>query len=449
MTTTVTQHVPLRLTSDSHHPITTLSTTPPTALPLSKYTPTTPLLLAPGPTEVAPAVLAALASPAESHLTLAFAQVFSTVLRQVRRLFLTSSPDSQPFVLGGSGSLGWDFVATNFLPTGSPVLCLSTGFFSDAFASCLAAYGQDVTVLRAPDVGATVDLAEVEAALATGKYKALVATHVETSTAVRTNLPALRALLDRVSPTTLFIADAVASLGAEELRFDEWGLDIVLSGSQKAIGCPPGLSLLMVSGRAMALALDESVTDRPRTWYASLPRWLPVMRKYEAGEPGYFATPPTQVVRALGASLQLMHEVGMERTWELHRVRSAQVKEAAGRLGLRLLAQREEDQSHAVTALWLPEGIEAKALLARVLARGVTLAAGMHVEVGTRYVRFGHMGYSITGNEGHIEMGIRALSEALLELYAERREKEVAEQESQPSAGVLEAVRQEVAVADG
>lgn len=411
-----------------------------------RQTRTTPLLLAPGPTEVDPLVLATMSHPAESHFSAPFCTAFGDVLSMTRRLFVSADPAAQPFILGGSGSLGWDFVATNFLPQGSKVLTLSTGFFADGFAACLETYGLAVTKLDVP-VGAAPDLRRVEEELASGAYSMVVATHVETSTAVLTRLQPIKEILDRVAPGTLFVVDAVASMVAEELRFDEWGIDVVVTGSQKAIGCPPGLSIIMVSGRALKAA--EGREGKAITWYASLPRWLPIMRKYEAKEPSYFATPPTQVVRALKTSLELILATGMEETWRLHREKAALVKNAVAALGLRQLAEREQDQSNAVTAIWVPEGVTAKDLLARVLDKGVTLSAGMHQEVGTRYIRFGHMGYSVTGDEGHIETGIQVLSDTIMEMYNERREREVAQEESALSGSVLDSARQEVAVAQG
>jgi alanine-glyoxylate transaminase / serine-glyoxylate transaminase / serine-pyruvate transaminase len=296
-------------------------------------------------------------------------------------------------------------------------------------------------------VGASPDLARVEEELSKGCYGMVVVTHVETSTAVLTRLQPIKEMLDRVAPQTLFVVDAVASLVAEELRFDEWGIDVVVTGSQKAIGCPPGLSIIMVSARALKAAEDRE--GKPITWYASLPRWLPIMRKYEAKEPSYFATPPTQIVRALKESLHRILARGMEETWRLHREKSALVKKSIASLGLRQLAELEEDQSNAVTAIWVPEGVVAKDLLAKALSKGVMLASGMHKDVGSRYIRFGHMGYSVVGGEGHIETGLRVLTESILEMYNERLERENAAIEAVQSESVLGLGVQGVAVAQG
>jgi alanine-glyoxylate transaminase / serine-glyoxylate transaminase / serine-pyruvate transaminase len=297
-------------------------------------------------------------------------------------------------------------------------------------------------------VGAAPDLARVEEELrGSKKYAALVATHVETSTAVLTQLPPLQALLRKYSPSTLFVVDAVASLVAEELRFDDWSIDVVLTGSQKALGCPPGLSIIMTSARALAAAqalVDDS--NRPRVWYASLQRWLPIMRTYERKETAYFATPPTQLIRALSQSLDEILAIGMEETWRLHREKSTLVKSSLTNLGLTQLATVPEEQANALTAFWMPQGVDAKDLLKRVHAKGVMLSGGMHKEVGSRYLRFGHMGYSATSDRGDIQIGLATLTEALVECFSEQT---VAQEERLHNAASLETASRAVQVADG
>ena len=374
-----------------------------------------PILLAPGPTEIDPKVLEAMSSVAESHFSQPFCNVFGDVLTMLRKLFQSKDPEAQPFVIAGSGTLGWDFMATNFIEPGESVLCLSTGFFSDAFEMCLSTYGARTKKLSVP-IGAAVDLEEVEKALRQVRYKALVVTHVDTSTGVLTALEPLSDLLRRVSPETVFVVDGVASVGSEDLEFDAWGIDIVVTGSQKAIGCPPGLSIIMVSGRAMQVA--EECKAAPRTWYASLPRWLPIMQKYEKKEPSYFATPPTQIVRALHTSLTSILSQPLEDRFRQHVEKSAQVKRAVKELGLTQLATCPANQANGLTAIWLPDGLASQTLLSKLRERGVVLVAGMHKELGHKYVRFGHMGYSVVGKGGrHIDRGIAALKATITQHY--------------------------------
>lgn len=380
-----------------------------------------PLLLAPGPTEVDPAVLKAMTYGAESHFSQPFCNTFGDVLSMLRKLFQSEDPSAQPFVISGSGTLGWDFVATNILEPGDSVLCLSTGFFADAFESCLTTYGAQTNKLKAP-IGAAVSLEEVEEALKAHHYKAVVATHVETSTGVLTQLKPIAELIKRISPETLFIVDGVASVACEDIQFDAWNIDVVLTGSQKALSCPPGLSIIMVSKRAINVAQCRQAPQV--TWYASLARWLPIMQNYEAKRSSYFATPPTQLVHALHKSLTSILSRPIEEQFRQHIAKSNQVKKVVESVGLSQLAANPDHRANGLTAFWLPEGLSSKALLSAMLSKGIMLAAGMHPDFGSRYVRFGHMGYSATHDSGsQVDQGLEAFKEVISEFWLSQRSK--------------------------
>jgi alanine-glyoxylate transaminase/serine-glyoxylate transaminase/serine-pyruvate transaminase len=367
-----------------------------------------------------------MSSWAESHFAQPFCNTFGDVLTMTRKLFQSEDPNAQPFVIGGSGTLGWDFVATNFIEPGEPVLCLSTGYFSDAFEQCLSTYGAQTTKMTV-SIGEAPDIRDVEKELRRTRYKALVVVHVDTSTAVLMPLKPLSDLLRRVSPETLLIVDGVASVGAEDVQFDKWDIDIVATGSQKAIGCPPGLAIIMASARAIQVA--KARTAPPTSWYASLPRWLPIMQNYEKKQSSYFATPPTQLVHAMHATLTSILSRPLQERFEQHRRKSAQVKAVVQELGLTQLAKQPEYQANGLTAFWLPEGLSPKELLSRVTEKGFTIVGGMHKEVGHRYVRVGHMGYSVVGEpERHIDRGCQALREAVLEYYASKSARSVPRQ---------------------
>lgn len=190
----------------------------------------------------------------------------------LRKLLQSSDPASQPFIISGSGTLGWDLVAANLAERGDEVLVLHTGYFADSFADCFETYGVKATQLKAP-IGDRPQLPEIEKALKEKKYKLLTVTHVDTSTGVLSEIKALSELVHRVSPETLVIVDGVCSVGCEEICFDEWKLDAVLTASQKAIGCPPGLSISMYSGRAMEVF--KSRKTPPSSYFASFKNWLP------------------------------------------------------------------------------------------------------------------------------------------------------------------------------
>ena len=166
-------------------------------------------------------------------------------------------------------------VAANLVEPGDDVLVLHTGYFADSFADCFATYGVHATQLKPPRIGERPQLPEIERALGEKRYKALTVTHVDTSTGVLSEIRGLAEMVRRVSPETLVVVDGVCSVGCEEICFDEWGLDVVLTASQKAIGCPAGLSILMCSGRAMERFAGRK--SAPGSYFGSFANWLPSM----------------------------------------------------------------------------------------------------------------------------------------------------------------------------
>lgn len=372
-----------------------------------------PTLLIPGPIEFDDDVLMALSHPSESHVGAPFVNIFGETLSMLRQLFLSTDPSAQPFAVSGSGTLGWDFVAANLVERGEDVLVLHTGYFGDSFSTCFATYGANPTQLRAP-IGSRPSLAEIEAALKEKFYKLITITHTDTSTGVLSDVKAVAELVHRVSPDTLVIVDGVCSVGCEEIRFDDWGIDVVLTASQKAIGVPAGLCILMVSGKAIERFNNRSTP--PSSYFASFANWLPIMRNYEAKKPSYFATPSPQLIRGLHTSLKQITSIPMEERFAKHKEVSGVIKKAIGEMGLKQLAESPECQANGMTAIYLPEGVGAPDLLPKLLAKGVIFAGGLHKEIATKYFRFGHMGVSVmNGDLGHINKALDALRASLIE----------------------------------
>ena len=343
-----------------------------------------------------------------------FVNVFGESLSLLRKLFQTTDPASQPFILSGSGTLGWDLVAANLTEPGDDVLVLHTGYFADSFADCFKTYGINATQLKAP-IGDRPQLDAVEAALKEKTYKVLTVTHVDTSTGVLSEIQALADLVHRVSPSTLVVVDGVCSVGCEEIAFDTWGIDLVLTASQKAIGCPPGLSIVMAGPRA--IQAFESRKSPPGSYYASFANWIPIMKNYEARKPSYFATPATQLVHALNTTLKQVLSRPLSERFAQHRKASDKVKAAVADLGLKQLATKPENQAHAMTAIYLPDGITPPDVLPSLLKKGVVFAGGLHKEIATKYIRFGHMGVSVMDeSRGDIDNAIKALKEQIAEV---------------------------------
>ncbi|CAI4218134.1 unnamed protein product [Parascedosporium putredinis] len=375
------------------------NTTP--ALKMSTQ-PAHPALLIPGPIEFDDAVLQSMSHFSESHVGPGFVAVFGETLSLLRQLFQTTDSAAQPFVISGSGTLGWDLVAANLVEAGEDVLVLQSGYFSDGFADCLTTYGANVTkVTSAP--GSRPQLDEIEKALSAKQYKLLTVTHVDTSTGVLSELKKLSELVHKVSPETLIIVDGVCSVACEEIAFDEWKLDGVVTASQKAIGCPAGLSISMFSGKAMERFQNRKTP--PASYFASMKNWTPKAFLLRHALP--------QLVRALHTALNQILTKPIADRFAAHRQASDKIKQAVTALGLQQVAGNPDDQAHGMTAMYLPDSVKSTDLLPILGKKGVVFAGGIHKEIATKYIRFGHMaGPSRTD----IEKALTALKEGLAEL---------------------------------
>ncbi|MGI6209601.1 MAG: pyridoxal-phosphate-dependent aminotransferase family protein [Anaerolineae bacterium] len=361
------------------------------------------LLMIPGPIEFEPAVLSAMAEPTTSHVAGNFIEVFGQALERTRQVFL--SDDGQPFVLAGSGTLAMDLAGANLTEEGDRALVVNTGYFGDRFGALLERYGAQVTHVRAP-AGARPSLDEIEAALKQAQYKLVTVTHVDTSSGVLADVPGVAALARRYG--ALCVVDGVCSVAGEELRMSEWGVDVALTASQKAISVPPGLALLVAGPRA--LEAFRARRSPVRNYYADWDNWLPIMQAYEARKPSYFGTPPVNLIAALNVSLGLILAEGMENRFARHRALSRVCKAGMAALGLGQVPQRPEFAANTMTAPRYPEGVNGADFLGYVRQAGVILAGGLHPQIRDQYFRIGHMGPNnmsdILATVGAVEAGL-------------------------------------------
>lgn len=375
------------------------------------------LVMIPGPVEFTDEVLDAMKTPPQAHTGPAFTKTFSDVLRKVRLVFGNDkNAGGQGIVVSGSGTLGWDFAGANLItnPDSDKVLCVSTGFFSNGMVECLSNFVTDetkqITVLEAP-VGGTVPLAHIEHQLQGDKYRVIALTQTDTSTGVLTDIKAVAAIVKKVSPETLIVVDAVCSAGVEEIQFDNWGLDFVLTASQKAMSTPAGLLIMMASQRAIDHAL---LVKHKKPVYCSFNKWLPIMANYEANKPLYFATPSVQLVTAFNVSLDqiLGQEPEIDTATKIPKLllhRFAIHKNVARALrkdllqpqyGMRLVCTDVDECCNGMTALYVPDDIKVPEVLAYVQKNfDISLAGGIHPKIASKYIRIGHMGISVTGQQ--------------------------------------------------
>ena len=368
------------------------------------------LLMIPGPIEFEPAVLEALGAPTASHVAPSFIDAFGQCIKKMRDIWLCAS--GQPFIIAGSGTLAMEIPAANLVEPGDNVLVISTGYFGERFAELLKRYRAEVTVLRAP-LGGIVSPDEVETQLKKEAYKLMAFTHVDTSTAVRVDPKPLGKLGRKYGVLT--ILDGVCSVGGEELRQEEWGIDVALTASQKAIGVPPGLALLVAGPKAMA-AWRERKTP-VANYYADWNNWLPIMEAYETGKPAYFGTPPVNLICALHISLGQILDEGMENRFKRHQRIGAACRRAIDALGMRQVPTSPEYAASTLTAPYYPEGISAPDFLPEVKNAGAVVAGGLHPHIKAQYFRIGHMGAvkpgDILATIGAVETGLSACGSTL------------------------------------
>lgn len=363
------------------------------------------LLMIPGPIEFEPAVLAAMGAPTPSHVDPAFIETFGQALERLREVFLC--PDGQPFVVAGSGTLAMDLAGANLIEPGDQALVVNTGYFGERYGALLERYGAEVTYVQA-ELGDRPELEEVDAVLSAGSYKLMTVTHVDTSTAVVTDVRGLASLARKHD--TLIVVDGVCSVAGEELRMTEWGVDVALTASQKAIGTPPGLALLVAGPRA--LAAFEARQTLVGNYYADWGNWLPIMKAYEARQPSYFGTPAVNLIQALNVSLGMILEEGMDARFARHHRISRACKAGISALGLEQVPLSAKVAARTMTAPRFPEGITKSDLLPPIRQAGVILAGGLHPQIKNEYFRIGHMGV-VSANDllatiGAIEAGLLA-----------------------------------------
>ncbi|CCD26090.2 alanine--glyoxylate transaminase NDAI_0G03130 [Naumovozyma dairenensis CBS 421] len=370
------------------------------------------ILLVPGPVTLSPQVQTALSQDALSHTGAEFVSIFQNVLKNTRKLFKSYDMKAQPIVIAGSGTLGFDIAGSNLIKPKDKVLVLSTGFFSDSFADCLQGYGAEVTKLTAP-LGDVVPLQDFEDELKKGHYTAVVATHVDTSTGVLNDIESISEVVQRISPESFLFVDSVCAIGCETMEFDKWKVDYCLTASQKAIGAPPGLSISMISERALQFALGKR--NNSGVFFTSLKRWSPILKAYEGNLGAYFATPPTQLINSLDVALKqiLETEGGIDGRVLKHKETSDWFKDRLCKeLNLKLVSKYPSNVSaHGLTSIYVPNP---KETILSLKERGFIIAGGLHKEIASQYIRIGHMGVSACDDElNHIPKCFKALKDVL------------------------------------
>ncbi|HLW60691.1 MAG TPA: alanine--glyoxylate aminotransferase family protein [bacterium] len=341
-------------------------------------------LLIPGPTPLPPRVLQAMGQQMTNHRGPTFGRVMAEMLAGLKDVFQTRN-DIIPLVCSGTGGL--EAAAVNFIAPGDRVLSVNNGHFCERFAEIAETFGARVDRVRA-EWGRPVPLEAIAAQIradANRDYRAVLVTQSETSTGVHNDIKAIRDALG--DHPALLMVDAVSSLGAIPLETDAWHVDVVVTGSQKALMSPPGMAFLSVSDRAWAAA-DRAPTPR---FYLDLRR---ARTEVHRALPSTAFTTAVTVAYAVHEALRLIHEEGLAHVFERHRRIARMVRAGVRGMGLRTLAD-DAWAVDTVTPTCMPEGIDAVAVGTRAREEyGVLLGRGIG-NLEHTIVRIGHLGYTL------------------------------------------------------
>jgi serine---pyruvate transaminase len=335
-------------------------------------------LFTPGPTPVPPEVLAALAQPMLHHRERDYREIYERCLARLREVYRTQH-DVLMYTTSGTGA--FESAVANLTSRGERQLVLSAGNFGERWAGMVRAFGADLVHVRL-DWGETPEADDLRSALAeAGDVRVVYLTHSETSTGVVCDVQALAAVAKDAG--ALVVVDAVSSLGAVPLETDGWGIDVVVSGSQKALMCPPGVAFTSVSPAALEAAAQATSPRYVLDWERT--------RKAQAKLDAPF-TPAISIVRALDVALGLLLDEGLEAAFDRHARLGRACREGAKAMGLELFSP-DEERSAVVTAIRAPEGVDATEIVRALRDRfGITIANGQG-ELKGKIFRIGHIGW--------------------------------------------------------
>jgi len=354
-------------------------------------------LFTPGPTPVPEEILLEMARPIIHHRTADFRKINEDVERDLQELFQTKNP---VITLASSGTGAMEAAVSNILSPGEKALVIKGGKFGERFGEICSAYGIDVVAIDV-EWGKAVEPELVRKILNSEKdIKAVFTTLCETSTGVLTDIRAIGKIVAEF-PDTVLVVDAVSSLGAVSCLTDEWNLDVVITGSQKALMLPPGLSFLSISEKA-GKKIENS---KSRGYYFDLKKYRKSLDKFD-----FPFTPAVSLILGLKKSLSLIREEGLENVLKRHQILAEATRAAVKALGLELLAEKP---ANALTAVKVPAGIDGNELTKMLKEKyGINFAGGQ-AQLKGKIFRIAHLGYF---DKLDIILAISALEMALHQL---------------------------------
>jgi alanine-glyoxylate transaminase/serine-glyoxylate transaminase/serine-pyruvate transaminase len=373
---------------------------------MPSFNPPLRVLMGPGPSDVHPRVLAAMARPCIGHLDPVFQQLMEEMKELLRYAFRSKNRLTMP--ASGPGSVGMETCFVNLVEPGDTVIVCQNGVFGGRMKENVERCGA-TAIMVTDDWGRAVDLNKVADTIKKNpKAKAIAFVHAETSTGARSDAEAICKLAKAAGMLT--IVDAVTSLGGVALEVDAWGIDAIYSGSQKCLSCAPGLSPVSFSARAEQVI--KSRNRKVQSWFMDMSL---IMNYWEAkgGARTYHHTAPVNALYGLHEALTMLKEEGLEKSWERHKKNHLALRAGLEAMGLELLVP-ESERLPQLNAIRVPAGVDEAAVRKRLLADyNLEIGAGLGALAGKVW-RIGLMGASSTPN--HVTLCLAALESVLASL---------------------------------
>jgi alanine-glyoxylate transaminase/serine-glyoxylate transaminase/serine-pyruvate transaminase len=355
------------------------------------------LLMGPGPSCVPPEVYRALSRPTIGHLDPSFIEIMEAIKGLLRQVIQTDNALTIP--ISGTGSAGMETCFVNLIEPGDPVLVLINGVFGQRMTDVATRLRAEVDTLEF-EWGTPVEPAAVEKQLAKKKYSLVAVVHAETSTGVNNPVEAIGQL---VQPTgALYLIDTVTSLGGMPVKMDEWGVDVLYSGTQKCLSCPPGLAPVSFSDRAVKKLRGRE--SKVPNWYLDLTM---IVNYWEGAKRVYHHTAPINMLYGLYQALLCIVDEGLDNVFTRHRQAHEQLVAGLADLGLPMLVD-PEFRLPMLNAVQLPDGVDEAAVRTALLKdHGIEIGAGLGPLAG-RIWRVGLMGH--TARPENVERLLKALA---------------------------------------
>ncbi len=337
----------------------------------------------PGPTNMPEALRRACDMPTLDHRSPLFGQILQPALAGVKKVLKTET--AEVFLFPSTGTGGWETAITNCLSPGDKILAARNGMFSHRWIDMCQRHGLKVEVVEAAwGTGLPADRYEEILAADTGhEIKAVLATHNETATGVKSDIAAVRRALNAAKHPALLFVDGVSSIASMDFRMDEWGVDAAVTGSQKGFMLPPGLAIIALSPKAQAAVESARL---PRTFFDV----RDMMKAYANN--AYPYTPAVGLMNGLKQSCDMLLAEGLDNVFARHHRIAEGVRAAVRAWGLELCAQTPDVYSDSVSAIRTPEGFNATSIVTHAAAKyGVAFGVGLG-EVAGKVFRIGHLG---------------------------------------------------------